>query len=157
MYKKTRILAIIPARGGSKTIPQKNITLLAGKPLIFHTIEAGKKSTYIDKLVVSTDSSTIAELASQSGTEVIIRPASLAADNSSTVDAVLHVLDTLGRMGQSFDIILLLEPTSPLRKESDIDAALEKFIDHLDIADALVSIGKTGIHHPHYAKTIDGQ
>lgn len=92
---KNKIVAIIPARGGSKGIPRKNIRLLAGKPLIAYYIEAAVKSRYSDRVIVSTEDKEIAEIAKHCGAEIIIRPKELAKDESSSIDAIFHALDVL--------------------------------------------------------------
>lgn len=130
MYKNKRILCIIPARGGSKGVPGKNIKLLCGKPLIAYTISHARKSRYIDRVMVSTDSLTIAAVARRYGAEVpFIRPASLAKDNSGTIEVLLHAVKTLEEDGkQSYDIIVLLHATTPLRSPADIDNCIELLV-----------------------------
>ena len=126
--KNNKILAIIPARGGSKRIPGKNTKLLAGKPLISYTIEAALDSQYLDKVVVSTDDEGIAQVARRWRAEVIKRPKQLAADSSRTIEAVFHVLTSLGRENYIPEVLVLLPPTSPLRVTKDIDTAIELFL-----------------------------
>jgi CMP-N-acetylneuraminic acid synthetase len=125
MIKK--VLGIIPARGGSKRLPGKNIRLLAGKPLISYTIFAALKSHVFDLLVVTTDDEAIARISADEGVEVIKRPDFLARDTSSTVEVVFHVLDMLKIKNYIPDIIIILQPTSPLRESDDIINALIKF------------------------------
>lgn len=128
MFGKQKILALIPARGGSKGIKDKNIISLAGKPLIAYSIEAAKKSKYIDSIVVTTDSEKIAEVAKRYGARVpFLRPAELAADTSKTIDAVLHAIKTLKTMGENYDTLVLLQPTQPLRTTDDIGKAIELY------------------------------
>lgn len=128
MINGKSVLALIPARGGSKGIKDKNIILLEGKPLINYTIETAIKSSYIDRVVVTTDSDKIAEVAMEAGADVPFkRPAELAADSSKTLDAVLHAINWLDDNDRHYDILVLLQPTQPLRNISDIDDALEKF------------------------------
>ena len=130
MYKNKRFLAIIPARGGSKGIPNKNIMDICGKPLIAYTIEAGKKSKYIDEIVVSTDSHTIKEVAVQYGAKVpFLRPELLSDDSAKSIDLVLHAIDFYMSNNTYFDYVILLQPTSPLRTFAQIDEAIEKLID----------------------------
>lgn len=113
--------ALIPARGGSKGIPRKNIKLIAGKPLIVWTIEAALRSSLVSAVVVSTDDTEIAEVARQAGAQVpFMRPAELAQDQTPGLDPVLHALDQLPQ----YDSVLLLQPTSPLRITDDIDGCL---------------------------------
>jgi CMP-N,N'-diacetyllegionaminic acid synthase len=140
-----RTLAIVPARGGSKGIPRKNIHPVAGKPLIAWTILAAKAAKGIDRLVVSTDDSEIAAVARDWGAEVAMRPAALALDATPTLPVLRHVLDALG---ESPDAVMTLQPTSPLRTSAHIDAAIAAF--HADPdADSLVSvIDVPHIFHP---------
>ena len=128
MFAKEKILALIPARGGSKGIKGKNIILLAGKPLIAYSIEAAQNSKYIDSTVVTTDSEKIAEVAKQYGARVpFLRPTELAADTSKTIDAVLHAIKTLKSLSEEYDVLVLLQPTQPLRTTDDIDRAIELY------------------------------
>lgn len=118
-----KILALIPARGGSKGIPRKNIKPLAGKPLVAWSIEEALKSRYIDKVVVSTDDEEIADVAHDWGASVpFIRPAELAQDSTPGADPALHALQKL----PGHDVVLLLQPTSPLRTVEDIDSFIAR-------------------------------
>src|SRR3989339_1217246 len=130
MYKNKSILCIIPARGGSKGVPGKNIKPLCGKPLIAYSIAHAKKSRYIDRVIVSTDSLPIAAVARRCGAEVpFIRPARLARDNSGTIEVLVHAVKTLEEEGtQSYDIIVLLHATTPLRNPADIDNCIELLV-----------------------------
>jgi CMP-N-acetylneuraminic acid synthetase len=122
------VLGIIPARGGSKSIPLKNIKELCGKPLLAYAIESAKKSMSLDRLVVSTDHDRIASVAKEYGAEVILRPDELATDEASTEGALIHVLDDLKkREDYEPDIVLTLEPTSPFRSPQLIDRCIEIF------------------------------
>jgi len=122
MIHKHSVLALIPARGGSKGLPRKNIIPIAGKPMIAWTIEAAKKSQYIDRVVVSSDDTEIIQIARQFGGEApFVRPSHLAQDDSPTIDAVVHALDNL----PEYDVVILLQPTSPLRDAQDIDNAID--------------------------------
>lgn len=155
MYKEKTILALIPARGGSKGLPRKNIRPLLGKPLIAWTIEQAKASKYIDRIVVSTDDEEIAEVAKQYGAEVpFIRPKELARDDSPTIDAVLHALEFFSEKGEKFDLLALLEPTSPLRDVEDIDRGIEFLINSED-AESIVSVCKLEGAHPEFNVIID--
>ena len=157
MISNKRVIAIIPARGGSKGLPGKNIRPLCGKPLIAWSIERALQSHYVDAVVVTTDSHEIADVALRYGAEVpFLRPAHLASDTASSVDTVLHALnhyrDTLGK---TFDYVVLLEPTSPLREVGDIDSMLDKLLAHADDFDAIVSVGE--VHeHPSIMKRLEG-
>lgn len=142
MIKNKRVLGWIPARGGSKGIKDKNICLLDGKPLISYTIKAAKKSKYIDMVMVSTDSEKIAEVAKVCGAYIPgLRPKELASDTAKTIDALLYSLQNLQKSGHQFDIVCLLQPTSPLRNEYDIDRALELF-DVYNCEKNLVSVSR---------------
>ena len=128
MFNGRKILGLIPARGGSKGIKGKNIILFAGKPLIAWTIEASLGSKYVDSTIVTTDSTDIANTAEQYGAEVpFMRPAELAGDKAKTVEAVIHAINTLSTQGRHYDVLVLLQPTSPLRTSEDIDGAVEAF------------------------------
>src|SRR3990172_776579 len=121
MYKGNKILCIIPARGGSRGLPDKNIRELLGKPLIAYTIEHAKRSKYIDRIIVSTDNEEIADISKQYGAEVpFTRPKRLALDNSSTIAVLQHVIEWLESKEEDFfDILVLLHATAPLRKVED--------------------------------------
>lgn len=134
-----KILAIIPARGGSKGIPKKNIKKLNGKPLISYSIEEALKSNFINKVVVSSENEDIEKISKSYGAETIKRPKNLAKDDSLTIDTVFHSLDYLEE-NQNYvpDIIILLQPTSPLREVEDIENSINSFIDNE--CNALVSV-----------------
>ena len=153
MIDGLKILALIPARAGSKGIKNKNIVDLAGKPLIAYSIEAAKESRYIDKIVVSTDGIEIAGTAKQYGASVpFLRPEELAKDTSKTIDAVLHCIDTLNQKGEHYDVLCLLQPTEPMRTTEDIDRAIERFIEN-DKA-GLASISEVD-DHPILVRSVD--
>lgn len=157
MISSKRVIAIIPARGGSKGLPGKNIRPLCGKPLIAWSIERALQSHYVDAVVVTTDSEEIADVALRYGAEVpFLRPAHLASDTASSVDTVLHALDHYrDTLGKTFDYVVLLEPTSPLREVGDIDSMLDKLLAHADDFDAIVSVGE--VHeHPSIMKRLEG-
>ena len=151
---KQEILALILARGGSKGIPRKNIKELSGKPLIAYTIEAARNSKYIDRIVVSTDDKEIANVAKKFGAEVpFMRPGELATDKASSNDAIFHALKWLKKYEKyKPDYFLNLQATSPLRNESDVDKAIEKFINNN--ADSLISVTKSD-KTPHWMRTIN--
>ena len=117
------ILGLIPARGGSKGVPGKNIKVICGKPLIAWTIERALQSKKLDKVLVSTDSEEIAAVAGQYGAEVLMRPAELATDAASTQDVMVHALQACPA-----DVLVLLQPTSPCRHEDLIDECIEEFL-----------------------------
>jgi CMP-N,N'-diacetyllegionaminic acid synthase len=129
-------LALIPARGGSKAIPGKNVARVGGRPLIAWTIEAARAACSVDRVVVSTDSSEIASVARGLGAEVLDRPAGIAADDTPMLDVVLHALAALGDP----DTVVLLQPTSPLRRAEHVDEALELL--ESTGADCVVSVEK---------------
>lgn len=140
MYKNKTVLGIVPARGGSKGIPRKNIIDLCGKPLIAYTIEAGLNSKYIDCVMVSTDDAEIKEVALGYGAQVpFMRPPELATDKSKTIDAIVYTLDKLKELGEKYDVLVLLQPTQPLRTSDDIDDAINIFFDFGEIPLASVS------------------
>lgn len=134
-----KILAIIPARGGSKGLPRKNILNLGGKPLIAWSIEASLKSKYISQTVVSSDNNNILSVAKKQGADIIKRPDEIATDTASSESVVVHVLDELG--ADNFDYVILLQPTSPLRGTQDIDKAIKKLLENN--ATALISVCET--------------
>lgn len=141
------ILAVIPARGGSKSIPRKNIKLLLGKPLIAWTIEEAKKSKYISRIIVSTDDVEIAEVAKQYGAEVpFLRPAEISNDLSTDVEFLEHALNFLNtKENYHPEIVLRLPPTSPLRTVEHIDEGIEVLINTPE-ADSVRPISKTPKH-----------
>ena len=155
MFKGKKVLAIIPARAGSKGIKDKNIIDLAGKPLIAHSIEQGLNSKYIDKVVVSTDGEKIAEVAKQYGAEVpFLRPSEIACDTAKTIDVMVHCVDFFKNNNEEFDYIVLLQPTQPLRKAEHIDEMIEKIVN--DEAKGIVSVCKVK-EHPILMRTIDSK
>jgi CMP-N-acetylneuraminic acid synthetase len=121
-----RVLGLIPARGGSKGIPRKNIALVAGKPLLAWSVDSARASRAFDRLIVSTEDSEIAAVSRGCGAEVpFVRPAELSRDDTPGIDPVLHALEALSRQGYRADWVMLLQPTSPLRAPEDIQGALE--------------------------------
>lgn len=136
---KNEILAMIPARGGSKGIKRKNLLQIEGNPLIQYTIDAAKGSRYITRFIVNSDDAEILEYARQQDVEVLERPVNLAQDNTPMKDVIVHQLEYLKNKEQYCpDIFVLLQPTSPLRTALHIDEALEKMLS-VD-CDALVSV-----------------
>jgi len=153
-----RVLAIIPARGGSKGVPKKNIKVLGKLPLIEYTINAAKESQYLTEIVVSTDDQEIAIASELAGLKPpFLRPTDLAQDSSTSIAVVLHVLEFYEAQNIFFDAVCLLQPTSPFREKGFIDAAIQKFYSRQ--SDSLISVLK--IPHqfnPHWAfeEAIDG-
>ncbi len=135
---KLKIIAIVPARGGSKRIPKKNIIYFAGKPLIAWTIEQAMSSNLISDVYVSSDSQEILSIAINYGAIPIIRPKELSNEKSSSESALLHTID---KMVEEPDLIVFLQATSPLRKMDDIDNAINKLIE--EKADSLLSLIET--------------
>lgn len=148
MYKNKRILALITARGGSKGIPGKNIKPLGGEPLIKWTIDAAKASCYVDRLILSTDSVEVANVANAFGCEVpFMRPDELATDAATSMDVIMHALDMLH---DEYDYLLLLQPTSPFRKACHIDEIIQQGID----SESLMTISVTeSKKHPAFMYT----
>lgn len=130
MINNKKILAVIPARGGSKSIPRKNIKLLAGKPLIAYTIEAANQSKYLTRCIVSTEDKEIAEIARQYGADVpFMRPKKLAQDDSTSEEVDQHALNWLKKHdNEEYDYLMRLLPTTPLRLSQDIDECIKKII-----------------------------
>ncbi|MFC1931523.1 cytidylyltransferase domain-containing protein [Chloroflexota bacterium] len=153
MNKEPNIIAIIPARGGSKRLPRKNIRLLNGEPLIYYTIAAAKKSKYLQRLLVSTADSQITEIARGYGAEVIDRPESLAQDDTPSRPVYQHVISHLEEIENYHpDIIVALQPTSPCRLAEDIDEAIEIFLE--TDCDSVVSVCEAE-HPPHWMFTLE--
>ena len=148
MYKDKTFLAIIPARGGSKRLPRKNVLDLEGKPLIAWSINAGLNSKYIDKVVVTSDDEEILEVSKVLNSETIKRPKNLATDTATTFDAIKHTIDNI----EQYDYIILLQATSPLREEKHIDEAIELL--EIKNADAVVSVCVMD-HSPLWSNTLD--
>lgn len=153
MLDVSGVLGIIPARGGSKRLPHKNLLPLAGKPLISHTIQAGLHAHCIDELMVSTDDNEIARVSVEYGAKVpFMRPSDLAEDDTSTFAVVQHAIDYYkNEEGKLFEYIVLLQPTSPLRDSMDIDKAM-LFL-HAKQADAVISVSVPD-HTPLWCNTL---
>jgi N-acylneuraminate cytidylyltransferase/CMP-N,N'-diacetyllegionaminic acid synthase len=143
-----RIIAIVPARQRSKGLAKKNVIDFLGKPLLVWSIESALKSNYIDRIIVSTDSMEIAGIGEKFGADLpFIRPSYLSEDNSKSVDVIFHAIEFMReKLGENFDFVVLLEPTSPLRTSEDIDLALEKLISSPN-ARSIVSVGKSESQH----------
>lgn len=157
MYQNKTFLAIVPARAGSKGLPGKNIRELCGKPLIAWSIDSGLSSNNIDEVVVSTDCEEIAKISKKYGASVpFLRPIKLASDTATTFDAIKHTIEYYkNNFNMTYDYIILLEPTSPLREKDDLDNMIQKIVNLEDDFDAIVSIGE--VHeHPSIMKQVDG-
>lgn len=156
MIGANRVVAIVPARGGSKGLPGKNLRPMLGKPLIGWTIEQALScGSALDAVIVTTDDPAIAATARQFGAEVpFLRPPHLATDVASSIDVVLHALDAVSAAGRSFDIVVLLEPTSPLRETTDILGALARLEGDAAV-DSVVSVAPAESGHPAFLYRIE--
>lgn len=153
-----RVLGLIPARGGSKGVPRKNIRLLSGKPLLQYTAEAALRSRHLSRLILSTDEEQVAEVGRRCGLEVpFIRPAELAEDKTPMLPVIQHAVRWVEGKGDHFDAVCLLQPTNPLRLPEDIDACIELLAS--SAADAAVTmLPVPPEHNPHwvYFRAADG-
>ncbi len=141
-----RVLAIVPARGGSKGLARKNVRPFLGRPLIVHSIDAALGCPLVDLCVVSTEDAEIRSVALEGGARVIDRPPELATDGASSSDVVLHALDVLAAEGAVPDVVVLLQPTSPLRNAKHLTDCLDRFL----ASDAESSLSVTRVeHHPY--------
>jgi N-acylneuraminate cytidylyltransferase len=149
-----RTLAIVPARGGSKRVPRKNLRDVGGRPMIAYAIEHAREASRVDRCIVSTDDADIAEKAREYGGDVpFMRPAELASDTASVADAITHALEWVeAEDGERYDVVCLVQPTSPLRKGADIDGALARLAD--SDAESVVSVSKY-LTPPQWAVTAD--
>ncbi len=143
-----KALGVIPARGGSKSIPRKNIAMLGGRPLLAYTIEAAQGSRLLTDYLVSSEDEEILQVARQYGAPTpFVRPAELASDEAPSLPVVQHAVREMERLkGVVYDIVVLLQPTTPFRLPQDIDAAVEKLI--ATQADSVISVCDVGAYHP---------
>jgi len=142
-----KVLGVIPARGGSKGIPRKNLVPLLGQPLIVYTLRCAQSSRRLARTVLSSDDPEIIEVARAAGADVpFVRPAVFSGDASTSADVVRHALDALAEAGEDYDAVVLLEPTAPLRTAADIDAALDRL--EASGADAVISVCRVDAPHP---------
>lgn len=150
-----RVLGVIPARGGSKGVPGKNIKMLGGKPLLAYSFEAAEKSILLEDCILSTDDPEIAEVGRSLGISVpFLRPANLASDSSPTLPTLVHVLEYFKSIGKYYDAICLLQPTSPFRPIGLIDQTIRKFSE--SGADSLVTVLPVPDHlNPHWVFEAD--
>lgn len=137
------IVAVIPARGGSKRLPKKNILPFAGRPLICHSIALARSLSAIDRVCVSTDDADTASIARDAGAEIVMRPAELATDRSTTASAIRHALLALAESGPRADAVITLQPNCPLRTVEIVDDAIDLF--RRDRPDSVVGVTKS--HH----------
>ena len=151
----SRVLAIVPARGGSKGVPGKNVRKLAGRTLLDYTALAARDSGVIDRIVLSTDSDEIADAGKRAGLEVpFMRPADLAKDDTPMMPVIQHTVDTLAADGWTTDVVVLLQPTSPLRRASHVRDAVTKL--HETKADSVVTVVELPRHlSPDYVMRIE--
>lgn len=156
MYKNKKIVAVIPARGGSKSVPGKNIRKLLEKPLICYSIETGLKSKLIDRVIVSTDDDQIAKIAKKCGAEVPFkRPVHLATDTAHTPPVIQHAIKFLQeKENYHTNIAVTLQPTSPLRKSGDVDKIIKMLVDHK--YDSVISVHNVGHFHPWWMSKMKG-
>ena len=151
MSAQEKVLAISPARAGSKGLPGKNLRLLDGRPLVAWPVATALGAASVDRVIISTDDVAIAEAARAAGADVpFMRPAHLAHDTASSMDVILHAIDTLASQGQEYEYVVLLEPTSPLTESSDVEAALSCLYAAGSDADAIVGICRVEATHPEY-------
>ena len=149
------VLAVIPARGGSKSVPRKNLVDVAGRPLVSWVIEAALAARRLDRVVVSTEDAEIAETARKWGAEVPFeRPQELATDEVSLIPVVQHALAEMDRLGFRADVVVSLQGTSPLLEGVDIDAVVDKL--ETSGADSAVTVQRIEHEHPYWAKRLDG-
>jgi CMP-N,N'-diacetyllegionaminic acid synthase len=156
MIDNRKVLAVVPARGGSKGLPDKNLRILYGKPLVCWPISAAIENSFVDRTIVSTDDKKIAEVAASSGADVpFLRPTNIAGDKTSSMDVVLHALDELESKGDVFSYVIMLEPTSPMTVSDDIDKALLQLHSTRSIADSIVGVSLVEAAHPEYNTKLD--
>lgn len=150
------ILAIIPARGGSKSIERKNVMPILGKPMIYYSIEACYMSKYITRYVVSTEDLEIKQISESLGAEVIDRPIELAKDEAKTAPVMLHVAEELEKQGYKPDYVVLIQPTSPFRTAELIDSAFEYMFSRKD-CDSCFTGFALGVTHARWKELHDGR
>lgn len=150
-----KVLAVIPARGGSKSIPRKNLVDVAGRPLIAWAIAAARAAKRLDRVVVSTEDEEIAETARRFGAEVpFVRPPELATDTVSLIPVVQHALAAMEGLGFRADAVVSLQATSPALLGEDIDAVVSRFEE--TGADSVVTVARIEHEHPYWAKRLEG-
>lgn len=152
MIDDHRVLALVPARGGSKGLARKNVRSLGWRPLVAWPIGAALASSFVDRVVLTTDDAEIARCGRDAGADVpFMRPAALATDAASSADVVLHALDEIARTDDAYDYVVMLEPTSPFTEGKDIDAALRMLHAERHVGDAAVGVARSEIFHPAYS------
>jgi N-acylneuraminate cytidylyltransferase/CMP-N,N'-diacetyllegionaminic acid synthase len=151
VIQSKNVLAVVPARAGSKGLPGKNLRLLQGLPLVTYPIRAALNSKFIDHVYCSTDSVEIANVAAQSGADSSrLRPSELAKDETSSIEVVLDAISYFESLDLSFDYLVMLEPTSPMTEAQDIDSALETLIGQQDRFENLITISESIAGHPQF-------
>ena len=149
-----RVLGVIPARGGSKGIPYKNLVPLCGRPLLAYTADAAQAALRLTRVILSTEDERIARVGRELGLEVpFLRPHHLADDEARTIDVLIDVTEKLEQIGERYDAIFTLQPTNPLRRPEDIDGAVELL--ERSGADSVISFTPVGDNHPARMKMID--
>jgi CMP-N,N'-diacetyllegionaminic acid synthase len=150
--KRGGLIALIPARGGSKGVKRKNLRIVAGKPLIAWSIETALASKCIDCVVVSTDDKEIAGVAEQFGSNVLMRPKEISGDRTPMIEVVLHALDAIDTPNGTYEHLILLQPTSPARTSDDVAGAYEQIL--LSGVDSIISVFADADNHPARAYTL---
>ena len=146
MYKNKKILGIIPARKGSKSIKNKNFIKLGGKELVRYTIDAGNKSKFLDRLIISTDDTNKFKTFKKNCDIPFKRPKKYSGDKATTVSVVMHALNYLKARNENYDYVVVLQPTNPFRKSSDIDNSIKTIIDNKK--QCLIGVVKVKANHP---------
>jgi len=158
LAESLKVLGLIPARGGSKGIPRKNIRILAGKPLLQYTAESALAARRLTRVVLSTEDAEIAEVGRRCGLDVpFLRPAELARDDTPTLPVLQHAVRTLESAGERYDAVCLLQPTSPMRRSQDIDACIE-LLGQADAESVVTLLPVPAEYNPHwvYFRSDDG-
>lgn len=151
MIKGKKVLAVITARGGSKGLPGKNKKLLLGKPLVYYPLTTAQKSKYVDKVFLTTDDEEIKNIGEDLGVYCPeLRPKELSDDKATSFSVLEYVLHHENILGNNYEYLILLEPTSPLTQAMDIDSALEDLNDNYIVADSIVGISLTESSHPNF-------
>lgn len=142
-----RVLGLVAARGGSKGVPRKNVRELHGRPLVTWAVDVARAASRIDRVIVSTDDETIAQVAREAGADVpFMRPPELATDTALQIDAIVHAVRTLEAAGDRYEVVTLLQPTVPLRSAADVNGTLE-LLDETG-ADSAITVAKVDAYHP---------
>lgn len=145
MYNNRNVFAVILARGGSKDVPRKNVLMIAGKPLIAHSIDVAKRTKYIDEVFVSTEDREIKQISTNYGAIVIDRPSNLATDDAKFLDALKHLINSIPQIKNQNPIIVMLFAPAPIRKISDIEKCIEMLDENVDCVVSLSEVKK----HPY--------